>query len=34
VRYGTSRSVVRVTPDERDRAFIDTDAAMRDHSVL
>jgi len=29
VRYGPWRSIVRVTPDERDAAFIDTDAAMR-----
>ena len=29
VRYGPHRSIVRVCPDERDRAFIDTDAAMR-----
>lgn len=29
VRYGPYRSVVRVTPDARDRAFIDTDQAMR-----
>ena len=29
VRYGPYRSIVRVTPDERDRHFIDTDAAMR-----
>lgn len=29
VRYGTHRSIVRITPDERDRGFIDTDAAMR-----
>jgi type IV secretory pathway VirB4 component len=31
VRYGAHRSVVRVIPDERDRCFIDTDAAMREH---
>jgi type IV secretory pathway VirB4 component len=30
VRYGDHRSVVRVIPDERDRRFIDTDAAMRE----
>jgi len=30
VRYGPHRSVVRVTPDARDGAFIDTDAAMRE----
>jgi len=30
VRYGAYRSVVRVTPDSRDLAFIDTDAAMRE----
>ena len=29
VRYGAHRSVVRVMPDARDFAFIDTDAAMR-----
>jgi hypothetical protein len=29
VRYGAHRSIVRVRPDERDRAFIDTDRAMR-----
>lgn len=29
VRYGAHRSIVRVTPDERDVRFIDTDAAMR-----
>ncbi len=29
VRYGAHRSVVRITPDERDVQFIDTDAAMR-----
>ena len=29
VRYGAARSVVRLEPDERDRSFIDTDAAMR-----
>jgi type IV secretory pathway VirB4 component len=29
VRYGPHRSVVRVCPDQRDRAFIDTDHAMR-----
>lgn len=28
VRYGPFRSIVRVTPDERDRALIATDAAM------
>jgi len=28
VRYGSSRSVVRIIPDERDRLIIDTDAAM------
>jgi type IV secretory pathway VirB4 component len=32
-RYGTHRSVVRVTPDERDRQFIDTDGAMREQIV-
>jgi hypothetical protein len=32
VRYGAYRSVVRVIPDERDRRFIDTDAAMREHA--
>jgi type IV secretory pathway VirB4 component len=31
VRYGTFRSVVRVIPDDRDRLFIDTDGAMREH---
>ena len=30
VRYGAHRSVVRVEPDARDRAFIDTDGAMSD----
>ena len=30
VRYGSSRSIVRVRPDARDAAFIDTDAAMRE----
>jgi type IV secretory pathway VirB4 component len=29
VRYGPQRSIVRVRPDERDLAFIDTDQAMR-----
>ena len=29
VRYGAYRSIVRVRPDERDSAFIDTDRAMR-----
>ncbi len=29
VRYGPHRSIVRVRPDEVDRTFIDTDAAMR-----
>lgn len=29
VRYGTHRSIVRVRPDDRDIAFIDTDHAMR-----
>jgi type IV secretory pathway VirB4 component len=29
VRYGAHRSIVRVAPDERDLAFIDTDVAMR-----
>jgi type IV secretory pathway VirB4 component len=29
VRYGAHRSIVRVTPDERDLVFIDTDLAMR-----
>jgi type IV secretory pathway VirB4 component len=29
VRYGTSRSIVRVRPDSRDRGFVDTDGAMR-----
>ncbi len=29
VRYGPHRSIVRVRPDEVDRSFIDTDAAMR-----
>jgi type IV secretory pathway VirB4 component len=33
VRYGMFRSVVRVTPDERDRTFIDTDAAMRENAL-
>lgn len=28
-RYGPHRSVVRITPDERDRRFIDTDRSMR-----
>ena len=28
VRYGPFRSIVRVTPDERDRALVATDAAM------
>ena len=32
-RYGAHRSVVRVTPDERDRQFIDTDGAMREQIV-
>jgi type IV secretory pathway VirB4 component len=32
-RYGEHRSVVRVTPDQRDRTFVDTDAAMRRHST-
>jgi type IV secretory pathway VirB4 component len=32
-RYGAHRSVVRVTPDERDRQFIDTDSAMREQIV-
>ncbi len=32
-RYGTHRSVVRVTPDERDRQFIDTDGAMREQII-
>jgi len=29
VRYGAHRSIVRVQPDQRDCAFIDTDRAMR-----
>ena len=29
VRYGANRSIVKVEPDQRDRQFIDTDAAMR-----
>ena len=29
VRFGAHRSIVRVTPDVRDRLFIDTDQAMR-----
>jgi type IV secretory pathway VirB4 component len=29
VRYGAHRSIVRVRPDRRDAAFIDTDQAMR-----
>jgi len=29
VRYGEHRSIVRVIPDERDLAFVDTDSAMR-----
>ncbi|HUY16950.1 MAG TPA: DUF87 domain-containing protein [Acidimicrobiales bacterium] len=29
VRYGPYRSIVRVRPDDHDRRFIDTDAAMR-----
>ena len=29
VRYGEHRSVVRIEPDHRDGAYIDTDAAMR-----
>jgi len=29
VRYGVNRSIVKVEPDQRDRTFIDTDAAMR-----
>ena len=29
VRYGPHRSIVRVSPDVRDRLFIDTDQAMR-----
>lgn len=29
VRYGSSRSVVRLEPDDQDRRFIDTDLAMR-----
>jgi type IV secretory pathway VirB4 component len=33
VRYGSHRSVVRVRPDHRDRAFIDTDHAMRIDNV-
>ena len=33
VRYGAFRSVVRVIPDDRDRRFIDTDSAMRDHAA-
>ncbi|MGC1419835.1 MAG: DUF87 domain-containing protein [Acidimicrobiales bacterium] len=32
VRYGTSRSIVRIIPDARDRRFIDTDAAMRERT--
>jgi hypothetical protein len=30
VRYGAHRSVLRVTPDERDRRLVDTDGAMRE----
>ena len=30
VRYGPHRSIVRVTPDQRDLGYVDTDAAMRD----
>ncbi|MDE3093735.1 MAG: ATP-binding protein [Acidobacteriota bacterium] len=33
VRYGSARSVVQLTPDERDAAFVDTDAAMRPHDA-
>lgn len=33
VRYGAFRSVVRVIPDDRDRRFIDTDSAMREHAA-
>ena len=33
VRYGGARSVVQLTPDERDGAFVDTDAAMRPHDA-
>jgi energy-coupling factor transporter ATP-binding protein EcfA2 len=29
VRYGGARSLVQLTPDERDATFIDTDSAMR-----
>jgi len=29
VRFGEHRSIVRIIPDDRDRGFIDTDAAMR-----
>ena len=29
VRYGGARSLVQLTPGERDRTFVDTDAAMR-----
>ena len=29
VRYGRHRSIVTITPDDQDRRFIDTDAAMR-----
>ncbi|MBW4030034.1 MAG: DUF87 domain-containing protein [Acidobacteria bacterium] len=29
VRYGHARSLVQLTPDERDGTFVDTDAAMR-----
>ncbi|MGA2295794.1 MAG: DUF87 domain-containing protein [Acidimicrobiales bacterium] len=32
VRFGTSRSIVRIIPDTRDRRFIDTDAAMRERT--
>lgn len=32
VRYGAFRSIVRVCPDDHDRRFIDTDAAMRARS--
>jgi len=30
VRYGSARSLVQLTPDDRDFTFIDTDAAMRE----
>ena len=31
-RYGRHRSIVKVRPDSRDNAFIDTDKAMREIS--